>query len=225
MLCIADNIHEMTEAYKKKDKPEERKLVLSNYVRQVFNMTAQHPATVLSDNNTLDLHLVGMPEGYAQTLEYKDEPSTKYCFEINDDDMDKCDLVNSCAMHECNAFCLRKARNRSVYCRSGCGSVDKETGKTPGFKLRSNDEILIDDKGIQRLSLKRNSTRMMQVSLDALQSWRANCDIQLILYDSDPKQPNLEEISKVCDYVVSYTCKGNMRQQTEKNLFKDIIQR
>ena len=225
MLCIADNIHEMTEAYKKKDKPEERKLVLSNYVRQVFNMTAQHPATVLSDNNTLDLHLVGMPEGYAQTLEYKDEPSTKYCFEINDDDMDKCDLVNSCAMHECNAFCLRKARNRSVYCRSGCGSVDKDTGKTPGFKLRSNDEILIDDKGIQRLALKRNSTRMMQVSLDALQSWRANCDIQLILYDSDPKQPNLEEISKVCDYVVSYTCKGNMRQQTEKNLFKDIIQK
>ena len=69
-----------------------------------------------------------MPEGYAQTLEYKDEPSTKYCFEINDDDMDKCDLVNSCAMHECNDFCLRKARNRSVYCRSGCGSVDKETG-------------------------------------------------------------------------------------------------
>ena len=83
--------------------------------------------------------------------------------------------------------------------------------------------MLIDDKGIQRLSLKRNSSRMMQVSLDALQSWRANCDIQLILYDSDPKLPNLEEIS--CDYVVSYTCKGNMRQQTEKNLFKDIIQK
>ena len=220
MLCIADNKKEMTEAYQKRDNPEERKKVLTDYVRQVFNMTANHPATKLSDNGVLDLNLVGMPEGFAQPLNYQDEPSTKYCIEVDDNDMDQCDLVNSCAMHECNAFCLRKARNRAVYCRSGCGSVDKETGMTPGFQLRSNDAILVDDKGIQRLSLQRNSKRMMQVSLDALQSWRANCDVQLILYDSDPTQPNLEDISKVCDYVVSYTCKGNLRQQTEKTYIR-----
>jgi hypothetical protein len=42
-----------------------------------------------------------------------------------------------------------------------------------------------------------------------LQSWRANCDIQIFLYQSDPNNPNLDEIAAVTDYIVSYTCKGN----------------
>jgi hypothetical protein len=39
--------------------------------------------------------------------------------------------------------------------------------------------------------------------------------VQLLLYDSDPRNPDLYEISKVTDYIVSYACKGNSKMETE----------
>ena len=64
---------------------------------------------------------------------------------------------------------------------------------------------------------------MNRSSMIASCSWRANYDVQLIIYDSNPDNPNLEEIAKISNYIVSYTCKGNIRKQTEKELMKDTI--
>ena len=64
---------------------------------------------------------------------------------------------------------------------------------------------------------------MTQTSLYTLQPWRANCDLQILLYDSSPTDPNLEEIGKVTDYVVAYACKGNTTLQVEKDTVKNII--
>ena len=225
MLCMLDNNKVMKEAYDSRDDKEKKVQILSNYMRSTFDLTAIHPATIWSHDESLNMEYVGHPEGNAPKLDYMDEPSTKYLWEVEDDVEDKCWLCNSCEMHECNAFCLRPTRRRNEKkCRSGCGIQDKETGKTPGFELRDKDAIIVDEKGIQRLQLKRNSKRMNQSSMNVLQSWRANCDVQLIVYDSDPDNPNLEEIGRITDYVVSYTCKGNIRQQVEKDIYKDFIQ-
>ena len=56
-----------------------------------------------------------------------------------------------------------------------------------------------------------------------LQSWRANCDIQVLIYDSSPDQIDLKEVSKVTDYVVAYSCKGNATFREEVETNKRII--
>ena len=55
-----------------------------------------------------------------------------------------------------------------------------------------------------------------------LQAWRANCDISVLLYESDPKHPNAKEIAKVMDYVIGYACKGNATLNIEKKQVKDF---
>ena len=65
---------------------------------------------------------------------------------------------------------------------------------------------------------------MQQISTIQLQSWRANCDIQLLLYDSDPYIPNLSKIVKVADYIVLYITKGNNGYMTEQKMMKCILQ-
>ena len=58
---------------------------------------------------------------------------------------------------------------------------------------------------------------MLQTSLSLLQSWRANCDIKLLLYDSDPDDFDVRELLQVMNYVVSYACTGNQTLEEEKN--------
>ena len=66
---------------------------------------------------------------------------------------------------------------------------------------------------------------MQQISTVLVHSWRANCDIQLLLYDSNPYNPNLAEFAKVADYIVSYITKGNISYLTEQKLMKELIQK
>jgi hypothetical protein len=91
-------------------------------------------------------------------------------------------------------------------CKVGCG-VEENPFKcdTPGFRLRGTHDVVTDIRGYTRLELKRNDDRrLLQSSSYALQSWRANCDVQLMLYQSDPDNPDLSELAAVTDYVVSY---------------------
>ena len=110
-------------------------------------------------------------------------------------------------------------------CKAGYGTESKPFNAcTPGEPETDLDEITIDGQGIKRLKLKRRgSKRMQQISTAQLQSWRANCDVQLLLYDSDPYNPNLAEFVKVADYIVSYITKGNIGYMTEHKLMKELI--
>ena len=56
-----------------------------------------------------------------------------------------------------------------------------------------------------------------------LQSWRANCDCQLILFESSYSDPDPIEVAKITDYIVAYTCKGNESLQSEKEQLKQYI--
>ena len=94
-------------------------------------------------------------------------------------------------------------------------------GDTPGWKLREKDEI-VTERGFNKLHLKRSDSRFFQTSLYFLQSWRANCDVQILIYDTDPKNPDASEIAKVTDYVVSYACKGNATLAVERKFVKDF---
>jgi hypothetical protein len=90
---------------------------------------------------------------------------------------------------------------------------------------RCRDIIIEDLRGFKKLSLKRNHPRLLQTSLYCLQAWRANCDVSIMIYDSDPAFPDLAEIAEVTDYVVSYACKGNIAYSLEREQLKDFSRR
>ena len=56
-----------------------------------------------------------------------------------------------------------------------------------------------------------------------MQGWRANCDVQILIYNSDPDDPDPADVAKVTDYMVSYACKGSDSLQTEKEKLKKYI--
>ena len=108
----------------------------------------------------------------------------------------------------------------------GCGNESKPgTGNTPGWPLQEHDEIVNDPRGFKKLTLSRNNSRLTQTSLSCLQSWRGNCDIQILIYETDPKHPDPAEITKVSDYVVGYACKGNATLAIEKCHVKSFTMR
>jgi len=109
-------------------------------------------------------------------------------------------------------------------CKVGCGQ-ELNPGKcdTPGFPFQAEPSIKFDHRRCQRLYMKRNHPRLNQTSTVLLQSWRANCDIQILVYDCDPKNPDVSEIARVTDYVVSYSCKGNATLKEEKEMMTKLI--
>ncbi len=105
----------------------------------------------------------------------------------------------------------------------GCGKESRPGSCiTPGWALRNSDTIDYDTRGFKKLFLKRDHTRLLQKSLNCLQSWRANCDVSILIYESDPEHPDASEIAKVIDYVVNYACKGNATLAIERKQVKEF---
>ena len=94
---------------------------------------------------------------------------------------------------------------------------------TPGFPLRTEPKLVHDLRGFDRLELPRNHRRIVATSRWLVQGWRANCDIQILLYECDPLHPSPEEIARVTDYIVAYACKGNETIVEEKKQMKALI--
>ena len=97
--------------------------------------------------------------------------------------------------------------------------------ETPGFSLTDEDKIERDFRGFYKLSLKRTtSVRMRQISTILTQSWRANTDIQILLYDTPPMNPSPTELSTIVDYCVSYVTKTCKATDMEKIMLTKLIQ-
>src|SRR5687767_10497555 len=94
---------------------------------------------------------------------------------------------------------------------------------TPGFPITATPRIVCDLRGFDRLELPRNNRRIVASSRWLLQGWRANCDIQVLLYECDPKNPDPDEIARVTDYIVAYACKGNETIVEEMKQMKALI--
>lgn len=163
-------------------------------------------------------------------MSHKDNPCRERYSEVDDKKEDAERLKKFVQEHVCSDYCLRTHKNakgpdkKKRTCRSGAGT-EKTEGKadTPGFEVRDVSTIVRDSRGFRKVLLKRNHQRVVQTSTDMVQSWRGNCDVQIMLYDCDPTAPDPMEIAKVTDYVVSYACKGNVTLAEEKRQIKQMI--
>ena len=89
--------------------------------------------------------------------------------------------------------------------------------------MQTNADIVKDIRGFRRLELPRNNKRLTQSSTFLVQSWRANCDVQILLYETDPLHPDPSEIAKATDYIVAYACKGVETLHQERNQMISLI--
>ena len=85
-------------------------------------------------------------------------------------------------------------------------------------------ELVHDMRGFDRLDLPRNHQRITQTSRYAAQSWRANVDVQPLIYKTD-EYGNVSpaEISRVTNYIVAYSCKGTESTVQEKLALESLI--
>lgn len=106
----------------------------------------------------------------------------------------------------------------------GAGVENTEgSGDTPGFELTNEPMIVKDERGFWRYEPKRNNKRMITTSMHCLMSWRANCKVDLLIYDSDPRDPDPMDVANVTDYVVAYSCKGSSTLVEERRQIHDLI--
>ena len=84
----------------------------------------------------------------------------------------------------------KESRKRKV-CRCGAGVEDMPNMcNTPGFPLRDEPKLVHNLRGFDRLELPQNHNRIVATSKWLVQGWRANCDIQILLFECDPIHPN-----------------------------------
>ena len=155
-------------------------------------------------------------------------PLTKRYCEVTDEDEDVRRLAQDCMCHFCNKFCLRdNKKNEPRTCRVGYGDESVyNSQETPGMDLLEKSAIVKDKKNIKQFRMTRtHSKRVVQNSKTLLKSWRANCDVKLLLYFSDPRFPDIGEIEDVCKYVVAYTGKRHQTTRQEKDAIQNLITR
>lgn len=120
---------------------------------------------------------------------------------------------------------IGEERKRRV-CKVGCG-IEQNYNKqdTQGFPEVEKTVISRDARGFRKIQLRRSKwdKRTLQSSTFLSQCWRGNTDIQLILYEGDPKNIDPHELARITDYIVAYTCKGNENFLEERLTYKDIV--
>jgi len=218
LLGIAQNKAYLHNFYQARS--EKRKIkVLQKYAEDMLGMTAD----VEIDPNHNRFRENG--NGHLTTSE---SPLGSRFSESRDPDLDHRQLAQDAVFHRCNEYCLGdedKDGIRLRTCRFGYGTeATSNKGDTPGKELLSSPTIQKDARGIEHLLLPRyHSRKVNQHSRTILQAWRANADVQLIVYRSDPNVPDVGEIEAVSKYVTSYAVKTQKTTREEINTIQDVI--
>ncbi len=93
-----------------------------------------------------------------------------------------------------------------------------------GLPRTKRSKIFINRKDILLFRMKRTkSVKVAQHSRTLLRGWRANCDIELLLYYSNPNCPDISVIEDVSRCVVSYMGKRHNTSQAEIDAIQNII--
>lgn len=143
-------------------------------------------------------------------------------------DEDHVHLAQDCVLHKCHQYCLGEPDPSGIKlrtCKFGFGTEETSNeGNTPGKELRFAPTIQKNEKGVEHLLLRRTHSRQIsQHSRYMLQAWRANVDVQLIIYRSNPDIPDVSEIEAVCRYCTSYASKAHQTTREEINMIQDVI--
>ncbi len=128
--------------------------------------------------------------------------------------------------HQCNNHCLQSNKTNALRTCQVHFGTESAFGKmdTQGLPCMPRSRIITGKKGISHFWMTRTeSVRVVQHSRILLRSWRANSDIKLSLYYSDPSCPDIGKIEDVCWYVVAYTGKRHNTTQPEKDSIQNII--
>ena len=146
-------------------------------------------------------------------------PAKQYYSDIQNHEIDDKNSMECFEYHVCSPYCLVSTKNKECKtCKRGAGQeLVPGSRNTRGFMLRKTPAIVQDPRGYKRLEMERKNCRIVQTSLHMIRGWRGNCDLQILLYDSDPQAPDPAEIARVTDYIVKYTTKGIETSQVEKD--------
>ena len=212
MLAIAKDRAYLDSFYNAKT-IEDKASVIDKYARKHLDMTA-------------DVDIMDNDRKYFPP--HPESPLARTFCECTNEAEDVRLLAQDCMCHFCNKFCLREnKRNTPRTCRVGFGDeINYNDQDTPGMDLMEKSAIIKDKRGIKQFRMMRRwSKRVVQHSRTLLKAWRANCDIKLLLYFSNPSFPDIGEIEDVCKYVVAYTGKRHQTSRQEKDAIQDLITR
>ncbi|GFH43542.1 hypothetical protein CTEN210_00015 [Chaetoceros tenuissimus] len=156
-------------------------------------------------------------------------PLSTNFFSASNHKLDMCQLCYDVHMHECSDYCLgpQTTNGTARTCRMGAGKevIPNDHTSTPGFESPKETASIEKDykKDIHILKLKRNNSRLKKTSTSMLESWRANCDVSVIVYATDPNNIVPADIARINGYITSYCTKGNLSFQEERNSIAAII--
>ena len=141
--------------------------------------------------------------------------------------LDEIHLAQDAMCHRCNEYCLGYVDTKGIKlrtCRFGYGQeATPNKGDTPGKELIPNASI-VKERGIEHLHLPRlHSRSVVQHSRHVLNAWRANADVQLLIYRSNPDIPDVGEIEAVSKYCTAYAGKTHHTTREEINTIQDVI--
>ncbi len=211
IVAIAKDMAYLQDFYQTKTAGD-KAAVVDKYAREYLDMTAN-----VNINNDKE-----------RKPEYQKSPLGKRYCESLDQEEDVRQLAEDCMCHQCNIYCLQSAKTNTNGPRTCRVHFETETkhGKqdTQGLPRTKRSKIFINRKGISHFRMRRTKpVRVVQHSRMLLRGWRANCDIKLLLYYSNPNCPDISEIEDVSRYVVSYTGKRHNTSQTEIDAIQNII--
>lgn len=197
-----------------KAKSEDEKVnVMEQYAEKVLNMTAD---VSVNENHEIDTEADSISP-----------LKRRFCEFINRKE-DVRGLCEECMLHKCNNYCLgTNTKSEPRVCRFDYGE-ESEYGlcNCAGKVHRQASVIVADKRGLEHFEMVRTKSRkVVQHSEIALQGWRANIDVQILVYRSDPNNPDITEIENVCKYVVAYAGKKNHTSKQEKEAMQNIVQR
>lgn len=224
LLGICENKHIYNALFQNRRDKKKQASILQQYLQNQFRTTASFQNN--DDAKKCDSNEQSDKENHPATKYYSD-----VCHNLPKDCTDCC-LYMQC--HKCSKYCLRKRKyfsksedknsRKRRKCRMGFGiEITANSNVTKGMPLRSMSLLETDPRGFDTIRLPRNSTTLVQTSLWLAQSWRANCDVQFIIYDSDPNCPDPREIAQVTDYIVAYQLKGNSSLREEREQIRQKI--
>ena len=217
MLAISKDKAFLEGVHEYRHNPKRRAQFAAEYASKKWGITASLKVKTVDGSEVVDQEV--------KTFDRDDHPAGKRYSDVKDKELDAEDMLHAVQMHNCNGYCMRMDKKEKCrVCRFGAGpEVTKDMCDTSGFSLHS--EPTIDKQGGKTaLQMPRNHSRLLQSSVVAAQSWRANQDVSVIMYKSDPNEPDVQEIARMTEYIVSYACKGNATHKEEVQMSKALIQ-